>query len=363
LYQFNTMEKNLINEAPKKSIFDFVDHIRCLAIMAIVAEHSLAYGRPLAIHSNKYWVFVSLIQFLRFGIVTFFMLSGFLLGDKFTAYTSGQYLTRRFKNTFGPWLFWSGVYVLCFIINLRVKERIYHDGSFSLPHILDGIKTIYLYTNYWFVLNFMISITILLIFKRYIYTWVMGGVLLGCTLFYSINVHTKWTSTSHTTAILGFIFFLWLGVQLRKYWPQVNKVINSASYICLILLVLLTYALAYYEMDCLISKNDGEPYNTLRITNMLYSLAVFALLLKIRTIKVLNFLKPRQTTFGIYLIHYIILAYLAPEILRPLHIEVENLEAAQYFGYKLLFFILVYTITMVIVRLINKTKARRLVGN
>lgn len=346
-----------------KSNYDFIDHIRCLAIMAIVAEHCLAYGRPIEAGSNKYWVFLPSIQFLRFGIVTFFMLSGFLLGDKFTTYTSRQYLTRRLKNTFGPWLFWSGVYVVGFIINLRVKERLYHDGSFSLIHILEGVKTVYLYTNYWFVLNFMISISILLIFKRYLYTWTMGGILLACTLFYSINVHAQWVSTSHTTALLGFIFFLWLGVQLRKYWTQIDGFIKGVHLGWFILLVVLGYAFAYFEMYSLTLKKDSEPYNTLRLTNMLYSLTVFAFLLKVRSIKILNYLKPRDTTYGIYLIHYIILAFAVPEILRPLHIEVEGLNLSQYIGYKLLFFILVYGITMLVVRLINKTKARRLVGN
>jgi len=356
------MEKNLINDAPKKPSYDFVDHIRCLAMMAIVAEHSLGAGVAVLPQSARFNDYLHLMQVTKFGTITFFLLAGFLIGEKFTDYTPGQYLKRRFSNTFGPWLFWSGVFIVCFIANLAVKERMYHDGRFSLANILDGIKTVYFFTNYWFIINFMISISLLLVFKKHLYTLTFGAVLLAFTLFYSVNIHYEWINPTHTIAIFGFIFFLWLGAQLRKHWLTIDTYLHKVPYWALIIPVIIAYVLGITEIKAL-AGHSSEPFNTLRFSNILYSLTVFAFLLKVRNIKMLNYLKPRDTTFGIYLIHYIILAFAIPEILRPLHIEVEELNLSQYFGYKLLFFILVYTVTIILVRLINKTKARRLVGN
>ncbi len=357
------MENNLINEEPKKASYSFVDHIRCIAMIAIVAEHSLGAGVELPLFTIKYWVFMSLMQVSKFGTIAFFLLAGFLIGDKFTDYTPGQYLKRRFSNTFGPWLLWSGVYILCFIMNLHVKENIYHDGRFNLVNILDGVRITYLYSNYWFIINFMVSISLLLVFKRYLYTRSFGTVLFCFTLFYCINIHFEWIEPTHTTAILGFIFFLWTGAQLRKHWTDVDRLIRKVSYSVLILLVVVTYALAFNEMRSLIAANSSEPYNTLRFSNILYSLAVFALLLKIRTISVLDHLKPRDTTFGIYLIHYIVVVFATPEILRPLHIDPTLVPVWLFVAFKFVFFVVSYAITWLLVRFIGQTPARKLVGN
>lgn len=60
-----------------------------------------------------------------------------------------------------------------------------------------------------------------------------------------------------------------------------------------------------------------DEYNTLRISNIFYSLSFFALLLKIGSFKKLDYyLKPRQTTFGIYLVHQILIIRVLPEIFK-----------------------------------------------
>lgn len=204
------MQQNLVNEAPTKRNYDFIDHIRCLAMISIVFEHSFG-AHEFPIYSSKFWAYLSVIQIGKYGTVIFFLLAGFLIGDKFTDYTPGEYLKRRFSNTFGPWLFWSGVYIVCMMISLHITGKMYHDNRFNLANILNEIKITYLYTNYWFIINFMVSISLLLIFKRYLYSTVFGGVLLMFTLIYCVNIHFQWFDPSHTIAILGFIFFLMAG--------------------------------------------------------------------------------------------------------------------------------------------------------
>jgi len=355
--------QSTVNQTPKKRSYDFVDHIRAIAMIAIVAEHSLSAGVALTPGTDKVDAYYILTQLTKFGTITFFLLAGFLIGDKFTDYTPGEYLKRRFSSTFGPWMFWSIVFILCFAANLKVKANMYHDDRFNWANIWDQVKLVYLYTNYWFIINFMVSITILLIFKKYLYTNWFGATLLICTLFYSINAYTAWINPSHTTAILGYVFFLWLGAQLRKYWQQVEVAISRISYLAIFIAIVVTYAASMYEIKALTAINSMDNINTLRISNILYTLSVFALLLKVNTFKVLDYLQPRQSTYGVYLIHPVVLVYVSPEILRPLHIEVNQISLAAFIAYKVLFLVLTYALTFLVIRLLNLTRARTLIGN
>jgi probable poly-beta-1,6-N-acetyl-D-glucosamine export protein len=352
---------NLINEAPAKKNYDFIDAIRCLSMIAIVAEHSIG-SYSFTKGTKIYWVYVGLMQLTKFGTVAFFLLAGFLISEKFTAYTPAQYLKRRVSTTFGPWIFWSLVYVAAMIVNMAVKERIYHRHEFNLANIAHGIETVYLYTNYWFIINFLVSITILLVFRRYLYSLYLGIPLLAFTIFYTVNIHYEWMEAGHTTAILGFVFFLWLGAQLRKYWQQIEAWVSKLSYLLIIVIVFVTYALSVYEIYQL-AGHSADATNTLRFSNLLYSLAFFALLLRIKNFGFTSYLKPRQSTYGIYLIHFIIVVFLLPEILIHFSFDAYSMSVPAFVLFKIITFLVVYAITFGVVSLLNRSRARVLVGN
>ncbi|MGY3211000.1 acyltransferase family protein [Mucilaginibacter sp. HD30] len=353
--------QNLINEAPTKKNYDFIDAIRCLAMIAIVAEHCIG-SYNFAKGTDNYWGYIGLVQLTKFGTVAFFLLAGFLISDKFTAYSPAQYLKRRISTTFGPWVFWSLINVAAMLINMAVKERIYHRGEFNLANILFRIQEVYLYSNYWFIINFLISITILLIFRRYLYSLYLGIPLLLFTVFYAVNIHFEWIEPRHTTAILGFVFFLWLGAQLRRHLHQVELIIKKLPYALIILMLLVTYGLSVLETYQLTGRS-ADITNTLRYSNLLYSLVFFALLLKIKTFAFTSFLKPRQTTFGIYLIHSIIVAFVVPEIFIHFNLDGKTMNVPQFVAFKIATLIIAYSITFAMVSLINRSKAKVLVGN
>ena len=65
--------QNLINEAPAKKNYDFIDAIRCLSMIAIVAEHSMgAGGYTFAYGTPKYWAYITLLQVAKFGTISCF---------------------------------------------------------------------------------------------------------------------------------------------------------------------------------------------------------------------------------------------------------------------------------------------------
>ncbi len=248
------------------------------------------------------------------------------------------------------------------IITLRIKDRIYHNGEFNLTNILNNIKIIYLYSNYWFIINFLVSISILLIFRKYLYSWLLGLTLGLFTLFYAVNIHSEWVSPKHTTAILGFVFFLWLGAQMRKHMDAIENFTERLSYPLLLILSAVTFGLSIYEIDVLNGKSV-DPVNTLRISNILFSLVCFILLFKIRSFRAVDYLKPRQTTFGIYLIHYLVLVFLLPEIFIHFNINVYEFTVPQYLLFKLITLMLTYSITFGMVLGISNSPLKKLVGN
>ncbi|MES2427881.1 MAG: acyltransferase [Bacteroidota bacterium] len=349
--------QNLFDQAPPKKNYDFIDAIRGISMMGIVAEHCVTAGNPTYPYgSPKYWTYLIMVQLTKFGTIAFFLLAGFLIGEKFSDYSPSQYLRRRISTTFGPWVFWSLLFVAMVIIRMRIG-----DHYFNTDKILSITQEIYLYSNYWFIINFLISISVLLIFRRYLYSLYLGTILGLFTLFYSVNIHYEWVSPKHTTAILGFVFFLWLGAQLRKHWETIESGVKNISYPIIIILVLATFGLALYEAVGLNHKSI-DPINTLRFSNILYSLAVFTFLLKLKTFKLVNYLKPRQTTYGIYLIHFILVIFLVPKLVGHFFNE-PTLNATQFIVFKVVSFLVAYISTLCIVLLINKTRAKRLIGN
>jgi surface polysaccharide O-acyltransferase-like enzyme len=85
--------QNLVNEVPAKKNYDFIDTIRGIAMISIVAEHSVsAGGYEFAYGSDKYWINIILIQLTKFGTIAFFLLAGFLIGEKFADYSPANTL-------------------------------------------------------------------------------------------------------------------------------------------------------------------------------------------------------------------------------------------------------------------------------
>lgn len=352
---------------PVKKNFDFVDTIRCISMIGIVMEHCAAVNAPFYSNSTLDTVVeTSLIQLFKFSTIAFFLIGGFLINHKFQEYTTKQYLKNRVKSTIKPWIFWMLAYI---IITMLDRFVAYAKGSDSamVDHFFRYTGNLLVFTVFftssWFVLNFLICICILLIFKRYLYKAWFGVTLAVISLFYSLNLYQNWFVTTHSTALFGFVFYLWLGVNLNKYYERVMKIIDATSWFKMICLMTLLFVVALLESLKLIDLGSKDPYNTLRVSNIVYSLGMFTLLLKLGSIKFLQEqFEPRKTTFGIYLVHFILIMRLLPLIFSPLKLNFQNFSVWTNTGIHLLRFIIVYGVAFFIVKLITKTKFKWIVG-
>ncbi|RZL47054.1 MAG: hypothetical protein EOP00_13105, partial [Pedobacter sp.] len=139
----------------EKINYTFVDSLRFIAIITIVIEHSYLYPTSMYFTDpGEQWIQAITMQLFKFGTITFYILAGFLIGDKIRTTTSLGYLKRRFQSTFKPWLFWLLFFLLLIYINFFViylkKGEV---EAFSRPfHTLgDQLYYIVFKTSFWFI--------------------------------------------------------------------------------------------------------------------------------------------------------------------------------------------------------------------
>jgi len=351
---------------PVKKNFDFVNTIRCISMMGIVFEHSHIVQAPMYNTMGDTIVEAGVIQFFKFSTVAFFLIGGFLINHKFQEYSAGQYLKNRFKNTVSPWLFWMFIFIAITMLDRCVAFLKGSDGGLMFTnfwaYISDFVYRVLFFSPYWFILNFLICITLLLVFKKYLYKYWLGVFFGLISLVYSVNLYFKWFETTHTSALFGFVFYLWLGVYLNRYYAEVKKFVKETPWLIWIFCLVLTFALGIGESVILIKLGSKDAYNTLRITNIIYSFVAFGVLLKIGSIKVLDRLKPRETTFGIYLLHSIVIERLLPLIFQPLKLDVEHYNVYENTGLLVFRFLIAYSISYLLSAVLIKTRMKWTVG-
>lgn len=351
----------------KKKSFDFVDTIRCISMIGIVFEHSSAVATGIYNEPFDKFIEVGLIQSFKFSTIAFFLIGGFLINHKFQEYSAIQYLKNRVKNTIRPWLFWMMIFMLFTIVDRYVA---YFRGSdvglliTNFPkYFLQLLNHTLFFTAYWFILNFLICIAILLLFKKLLYKVWFGAILACISLIYSVNLYYGWFITLHSAALFGFIFYLWLGVYLNKYYDKVIGFLNKTPWYLLLLLGIMSFLLSMAESFKLVSLGSGDAYNTLRISNICYSFIVFAILLKLGNVPFLqNKLQPRKTTFGIYLLHYLLISRFLPLIFQPLKLNYEHFSVWGNSGILFVRFLITYSLSFLITFLILKTRLKWTVG-
>ena len=332
--------------------------MRFLAMVGIVMEHSSPFlGLKISGFYNEIIQTVAL-QFIKFGTIVFFILAGFLIGDKFHQYTTKEYLKRRVHSTLRPWFFWFSIFLALIYINQGIicfkngDPRGFYSPVTYFFHQLFYIIT---ETSFWFIINFIFCIAVLLFFRKYMYKiWL--GVFFGLlSLFYAVNLYFEWIPTGHTTALFGFIFYLWLGVILHKYFESFKSWINRRTFFSLFSLVIITYVLSCAETLLLMRAGSFDSLNTLRITNIIFSFASFLFLYRFCNFKAIEKLNPRSMTFGIHLVHHILIIIFLPMLLMPLGIVYSKEPIWNLFWLQFIIFLLIYSATFVVVNFIRKS--------
>lgn len=358
------MADSSIKEGANSPDYHQVTNIRFLSMVTIVAMHTQLFQFSFSENPLNLILFL----FLKFGTIGFFMISGFLLGNKLSEVQPWVYFKRRLRSTFRPWLFWAGIFSTIALIKQSFWKEV------TLKDLGYQIYTTAFLSNYWFVINFLFALGILLLFRKYFQKRWFYCLLLFCSLFYGINLYFRWIPSNHTTALFGYIFYIWIGLQVSIHRDKVFSFIDSLSSYWVVLAVLISFLLSFSEAAFLFGRSPDFT-SSLRISNQIYSIVVFFALFKIGRPINPSWMIVRNQTYGIYLIHWLILdefkALAAKAGAYFYHVSgPEFLDRGfVYLGSPLLTclfwivaFLIVYLSSWYITRIISHSKASVLVG-
>lgn len=305
--QLHMSSTSAIRCARAEGNFLFVDTVRFWSMAAVVANHCLLFawlgaemGRPLLL----------VLTLLKFGTVGFFIISGFLLGSRMRTDAPLAYLMRRMKRVVLPWSFWFALMVgLSVWLSQRLGGK---AASFGLTFVevriiaWQALNTL-LASSFWFVPNLLLGICVLLMFRKVLYRRALGGCLLVVNLFYSVNLYKGWVQSRHTEAFFGFIFFLWLGSYASHHYARLRAWLEQVRWKTLIAFATLGFGLSLGEGRLLARLGSADPVNTLRVSNMAMSICLLLVMAKAERRIWPKCIDVRASTFGIYLIHWMIL--------------------------------------------------------
>ena len=293
----------------RRSEYLFVNNVRYLSMIAVVWVHSeLLWGWE-AIGASRH-VQAVLFHLMRFGTIGFFLIAGFLLGAGLSRDSPRQYFYRRFKAVFVPWILWG---FLWFVVALSYDLlEGSHAGSlrYSLRLVVGQyFQFIFTRSIYWYVPNFFLSMAIVIWLYRRVPDYVQGAVFLAMSLFYGVNVYLEIIPTRHTSALLGFVFYLWLGCFAYKHREAWIRWLSRTSWLQLIVYTSIAGGLALVEIHVLrrVNPHSGDSANVLRIANQAYAVLVVLMIVKWRRALYPAVINVRDETFGIFLIHPILI--------------------------------------------------------
>ena len=270
----------------------------------------------------------------KFATIAFFLMSGFLAGRGLETLAPLTYLRRRMKRVALPWACW----IAAMIAALMATDFAHHRVQFALNHhvllLLASRATYCLFgTAYWFVPNLLLSMAILLLFRRQHQRLWFGAILFCFSVLYGLNIYTHWVPSRHTESLLGFVFFLWLGTYASHHQQALESWMARISPALLGVATLFTGLLAYREAVLLDHLGSIDPLNSLRITNQIFSVMAVLFLYKFRRATWPGFVQVRDNTFGVYLLHPLTMMLVWPVLKsRPLAPTVHRMAGSNLGG-------------------------------
>ena len=362
-FQLNFFQQNLNTAKPvfiaKQSInYPFVTLIRFISMIGIVWAHTCLYIG----YSNEedflnkighVELYIPFMQIFKFGVICFFIISGFLLGDKIKTGNLAQYYKRRVQHTFKPFLLVLFIFIIVFVFRIFILHRNLH-GIDSITKI---VSFCLFQTPLWYLPNYLITLAVTLIFSKYLYSKYFGGLLLLITLLYSIfTVYTIKYQAGYTSAIFGYAFYLWLGINL-KYRSNILFKIKKINLASLSILLILSFSLSCLESYKLY-QNHLNYFSILRIFNQIYSVIMFIFLVRVCKYNP-NFgiFNPKKETYGIYLYHGVLsmgsTAFINHfNVFKAFNLTIPDIYT--FMVYHLLFFSIVYFSTTALVKILLK---------
>lgn len=317
----------LRNQASNRLIY--IDILRIIASVAVVVIHVSAIGFDELQVNCLSWNICNIAESLsRFAVPVFVMISGCFFLDPDMSYSYRKVAKKIFRLIIA-FLFWSLIYsveavftskseslgsaLYTFALNLFNGE--YHlwfvfmiVGLYALSPILRKITAEKSITEYFLIITFVFTFCISFFEKVF-------NKLMGINVFLSFisEILTEAVSNFKLDFLSGYVFYFILGYYLNKY--DLSKRKRKAIYLCGIISALIiifgTYFLSFIQAEPIDSFYDylGFPCCMVSVSIFLISKNVFSKI-KLRETFVTGINSVSKLTFGIYLVHVLLIEIL-----------------------------------------------------
>jgi hypothetical protein len=326
--------------------YPFVDWIRMIAMIGIVWAHiPITSAKQTYNPTSDILKYCFFMDFWKFGVICFFMISGFLLSNKIENSNPVDYFLKRISGTVVPYVF---------VVLLTIVLYAFKNYILNIPSNEPIVRFIYetlLISPLWFLPNYWLSLIIILSLKRFLKKWVLGASLFIITILFSQYFTYGNDPIPHMFALFAYVFYVWLGFIISKkgFHLYIQKL--NISYLLLTCVGL--YIMSSLESIYLYKRGSSEYFSILRYSNQMYSVTMFITMMAIFN-KPLNskFVKPRNETFGIFLYHIFALRFV---IFISNHLDRFGIHANNFQTFIVVFlikFIICYVLTLLLVKLL-----------
>ena len=343
----------------RKITYPFVDLIRFISTIGIVWIHSeFLLPKDVSAFYHKVphiEVYFITRQLFKFATICYFLLAGFLLADKIGNNQRFNYFMRRFNTIVKPYL----LAVVLFIgVSILLKP---YSQKLNITYLYLVCKYVVQYTAFWYIPNFLVCLLVIVLFAKYLKSIYFGAALFLITMGYTyFNVYSQHHNGSHTTALFGFVFYMWLGMYIKT--SGLINAIRKFNPVILGGVLLFIFAMSNWEIwQLFMHSNTHDCLNTLRIFNQLYSVAMFIFLVRCCGNKP-NFgiFRPRQETYGIYLYHYFFIFFFIPLaeawICKQYNLTMVTYNVYEIIAVNFLNFVICYFATTLVVKFLIRFK-------
>lgn len=309
----------------------YVDILKIVAIMGVIILHSAA---PLTYQLNSiklswWWISNFFESSMRWAVPIFVMVSGMLLLDPKKEESIKIFLIKRFNRVLIPFIFWGIVYTIW-----NYKYIIVSKQSLPILKIIESFITGPIYFHLWYIyiiLGLYISTPIIRIYikntdidnlKYFLIIWfITNGVFNFIQTISGIKIGIN------LNFFLGYVGYFILGYYLHitKFNKKQINYVYFLSLICFIVTIIGTFILT--------KTNDGilkeTFYEYLSPNVILMSIGIFIFIKNFNWIKLFEnrnslfgnininniILEVSSLSFGIYLIHPLIMLFINLSIL------------------------------------------------
>jgi probable poly-beta-1,6-N-acetyl-D-glucosamine export protein len=284
--------------------FTAIANLRVVAIVAIMLNHAQI---GISADTEYSLVYLAYSQFFKFGSLLFMIISGFLFEKSVYNYSHAEIFKRKALTILVP----SIIFMIPWaFLNIMILPHLGTDRQLvDSAFVLDELHKLCFKSIYWFPINLFLMLAINnFIRNKKLLKWLLVPAAL-ITLFYSVNIYFHWVPRRHNSAIFAYFSFFFTGRLLYLYLGSLKQiferikhnvaVISTAGFV----LVSLFVASVLESMQIQESELHTDPGNILRLSNVLYTFVLLALIFNFRNkIKTGGYFQ-EKSVFLIYLIH------------------------------------------------------------